>query len=472
MQLTQALSLVPQRQEPRYDAESNERYALLPLEDVQRLVTAPQRDAPLLQFALPRLLDFFNKRGKEKEEVSYAMRGVLNELLYEEAVEEEMQRLRKSNSLLKWVATWAVKKVGRFIRNTIFRFIWRVTKWAIKKIVMGGIRLMLRWLIVPAMEALMGFLATPVGLALAIIGGAAAAGYLMYKLWFDKEPDSNKPSSLEEARALATGAAAPFAAGSVGAFGTPVSVGPYEGVASTDLAALLTKGESRAPNPYIVVNKPNANHGRGAAGTAPLEEMTVSQVMAAQAAGQFNAAGRYQIIDTTLRGAFNALHLTGNELFDRNMQDRIFNEYLTGPKKRPRLYAYLSGKSNDVYGAAADAAQEWASVAMPIGFKLRSGAQADGLKSYYDNSKNNRASITAADMIATLQQERARREGVGVTQTDVTQVVMKPGSAIPATVQNRDKQQAAASYSMGLEPPSPDRTIIQDKRGRPVSVAM
>lgn len=461
MQLTQALTLVPERKR-----EEKDKTGTISVKELARFLDSPSRDVKTMEFAVPQMFEYHKEKAKDDNEVVYTMRGVLTDLTGK-AEEEELSLIEK---LVDIVVEKGVKRLGFFIARTIWGALWDLTKWLVETVVKGAIRNLLRWLIVPVLEAVVGFLMTPVGLALAVVGGALGGAYLIYKAFFSEEPQ--KPKFGEGFAGETAEGALPFGGTSVA--GIPIAVPPGSVTPATDLAALLQKGESNVANPYGVVNIPA---GRGRAAMQPLEQMTVSQVMAAQAAGQFNAAGRYQIIDSTLKGAVKALHLTGNELFDKNLQDRIFNEYLTGPSKRPRLYAYLSGKSNDVYAAAADAAQEWASVATPPGYKTRSGRVSDGTYAYYDNSRNNppKAHISAAQMIATLQLERAKRLGNSATSTVVESraITIAPEAMIPATSQGKIKAVSDAQHSGNtFMPPDKEKTIIKTQDGKLVAVNM
>lgn len=134
--------------------------------------------------------------------------------------------------------------------------------------------------------------------------------------------------------------------------------------------------------------------------------MTVDEVMRAQRNGQFNAAGRYQIIKGTLAKAVEALGLNGTEKFDQGTQDRIFEEYLV-KNKRSAIGDYLSGKSENVRAAMRAAAKEWASVADP-----------ETGKSYYAGVANNKASITLAEMEQAL---RNSRKVLGVPDAAIAQ---------------------------------------------------
>lgn len=460
MQLTQALTLVPERK------REEEKKGTISVSELSEFLKSPSKDVKAMEFALPQMLNFYKEKARDDNEVTHTMRGVITELASREAEEDESLVER----LVDFVVEQGIKGLGKFIAKTIWGALWDLTKWLVETVVKGVIRNVLRWLIIPVFEAVVGFLMTPIGLALAVVGGAVGGAYLIYKAFFDDEPQKAKFGE----GFLGTTAEGPMAFGGTMVAGIPIAVAPGSVTPATDLAALLQRGESNVANPYGVVNIPA---GRGKAAMQPLEQMTVAQVMAAQAAGQFNAAGRYQIIDTTLKGAVAAMHLTGNELFDKNLQDRIFNEYLTGPQKRPRLYAYLSGRSNDVYAAAADAAQEWASVATPAGYPTRSGRISDGTYAYYDNSRNNppKAHITAAQMIATLQMERAKRLGNSAVSTAVEAQAVRvtPEAMIPATSQGKIKAVSDAQNNAStFMPPDKEKTIIKTPDGKLVAVSM
>ncbi|WP_287497788.1 glucosaminidase [Pandoraea sp. CB10b_02] len=166
---------------------------------------------------------------------------------------------------------------------------------------------------------------------------------------------------------------------------------PYKtpNLADTAFGRLIARGEGD----YGSVNL--GKQGNYRASTVDLSSMTVAEVMKAQASGQFNAAGRYQITKGTLSDAVKFLGLSGNEKFDKATQDRIFEQYLVGHKRRA-IGDYLSGRSEDLRAALLAAAKEWASVADP-----RTG------RSYYDGIGNNKASIGLAELEAALKNSRA-----------------------------------------------------------------
>lgn len=184
------------------------------------------------------------------------------------------------------------------------------------------------------------------------------------------------------------------------------SAGGKTSLADTPFGKLIARGEGD----YNSVNR--GAKGGYKAGTENLEGMTVSEVMRAQQEGQFNAAGRYQIIKTTLADAVKKLGLTGTEKFDRGLQDRIFSEYLVG-SKRSAIKDYLTGASDNIVAAMQAAAREWASVADP----------ATG-KSFYDGVGNNRASISVEQLEQALRNTRA-----AMTATPTVYAQRAPGGS-------------------------------------------
>ncbi|RSB74377.1 mannosyl-glycoprotein endo-beta-N-acetylglucosamidase [Burkholderia multivorans] len=192
--------------------------------------------------------------------------------------------------------------------------------------------------------------------------------------------------------AAAPATAAPAASGGL--------AGAMSRLSDTAFGQLIARGEGD----YNSVNRGKA--GGYKAGTEDLENMTVAQVMAAQRAQKFNAAGRYQIIKDTLAEAVRSMGLKGDEKFDRGMQDRIFEQYLVHNKRRA-ISDYLSGKSEQLGEAIYATAKEWASVAVPKGMKTESGRISDGTMTFYDKSGKNKASITEAQMRLAMQNSRA-----------------------------------------------------------------
>jgi muramidase (phage lysozyme) len=169
------------------------------------------------------------------------------------------------------------------------------------------------------------------------------------------------------------------------------------------LASLISRGEGN----YSIANKPSGNSYPVAKGV-DVSKMTIGQIQQAQAQRQLFAVGRYQLIPSTLAGAVKQLGLSADTVFSPALQDKIFSEFLVGAK-RPKIAAYLSGKTDDVAGAALAAAQEWASIGTPKGMKNAHGQVSDGTTSYYAGIGGNKASISADEIMGALQ--AARKDG-------------------------------------------------------------
>lgn len=120
--------------------------------------------------------------------------------------------------------------------------------------------------------------------------------------------------------------------------------------------------------------------------TANLTGRTINEVLQWQSGRQFSAAGKYQIIRKTLQGLKDELGLSGNEMFDETMQDKMavallngrgYEDYLNGDLSEGRFMRNLS--------------MEWA--ALP---KDMSGA------GYYDNDGVNHAGVSPATILTAM----------------------------------------------------------------------
>lgn len=124
----------------------------------------------------------------------------------------------------------------------------------------------------------------------------------------------------------------------------------------------------------------------------PLEDMTVNEVLAWQKnyvrqGSPSSAAGKYQIVQDTLRGLKTEMKLTGEEKFDAKMQDKMFEHLAV----RRGLNDYLSGKiSQDKM--MTNLSQEWASL-----------PKNDGGRSYYHGDGLNRASVAPSSVRQALE---------------------------------------------------------------------
>ena len=95
-----------------------------------------------------------------------------------------------------------------------------------------------------------------------------------------------------------------------------------------------------------------------------LPDMTVSEVMSHQASGKLFAAGRYQIIPSTMKLAVARAGVSPDDMFDQKTQDKL-GLALIYNGQRPTLSGYLQGKNDNLHGAMLDLALEWASAPHP-----------------------------------------------------------------------------------------------------------
>ncbi len=101
--------------------------------------------------------------------------------------------------------------------------------------------------------------------------------------------------------------------------------------------------------------------------------VTVGEILLAQAQRRIHAVGRYQIIGITLRSLVDARCLTGAQLFTEEAQDAAFLCLIK--KNRPSVWRFISSGQGLV--AAANAmSREWASMPYTHGGSYYGGADA------------------------------------------------------------------------------------------------
>ena len=183
----------------------------------------------------------------------------------------------------------------------------------------------------------------------------------------------------------------------------PVIVNPSETV-PTDVPG-ETPGQTRqlldlirqaeAPRGYDQVY---SGIGRADQPPKPLTQMTINEVLAWQdsidARYPSEAAGAYQIMEDTLRPLVPKMGLSGNEVFNEAMQDRLAIALMRGRG----LDDYLAGRiTADQFGL--NLAKEWAGLPVPGG----------GGRGYYDGDGLNGATIPEATFMELLRNPAAYR---------------------------------------------------------------
>ena len=155
--------------------------------------------------------------------------------------------------------------------------------------------------------------------------------------------------------------------------------------------------------------------------------MTVAQILSAQRAKEFNAAGKYQTINSTLQEAVDKGVVSSAEKFTAEVQERIFKQYLVAIK-RPEIKGFITGSNKATLNdALLGSAKEFASVANP----------STG-KSYYAGQGNNKASISAEKMTESLlAQQKVYRENIALGM-DSEQAWLKSFNASTTVVKTEE----------------------------------
>lgn len=176
----------------------------------------------------------------------------------------------------------------------------------------------------------------------------------------------------------------------------PFSITRKKSWADTSFGMLVGKVESN--NDYTAYNRtfPNLK----AFYNTNIDEMPISEIIDKQANRECFAVGRFQLIPTTLKDAVRYLKIDISSRFSKQIQNKIFDEYLI-TVKRPNIIAFLEGKGS-VEDAMYDWAKEFASAGVERGRKISRGRTAIGGESYYSGDGLNKAHLSIKDMRSAL----------------------------------------------------------------------
>ena len=94
-----------------------------------------------------------------------------------------------------------------------------------------------------------------------------------------------------------------------------------------------------------------------------LTDMTVGEVMSQQSSGKLFAAGRYQIIPSTMKYIVKEMNIDKEAKYDKSLQDKLGVGLIK--YKRPYAWQYIQKQHNDENGALLELAREWASLPDP-----------------------------------------------------------------------------------------------------------
>lgn len=135
-----------------------------------------------------------------------------------------------------------------------------------------------------------------------------------------------------------------------------------------------------------------------------IDKMPISEIIDKQDNREYFAVGRFQLIPTTLKDAVRYLKIDISLKFSKDIQNKIFDEYLI-TVKRPNIIAFLEGKGS-VEDAMYDWAKEFASAGVESGRKISRGRIAVGGESYYSGDGLNKAHLSIEDMRAALMKSK------------------------------------------------------------------
>jgi hypothetical protein len=381
------------------------------------------------------------KNKREAEDSLLASLGALS-VLEKDRDEDPDDEDSIVNKILSWLGMKVGKMVAKSFVRLVFRSMFNAVRWLVTDVLGGALGFAIRSLALPLLEMVTAILLTPEILIAAGIGVVLAGLGWLGKLMFDRffRPDSEfSPSgvrettnSLDNSRILTpqqtVGRAAQPSTRQRQQFAAPGNAAPVRGTVTgaqfERIESLIARGEGD----YNSVNYSSRGPRAGRSGHEDLVHMTIGEIREQQRIGNYNAVGRYQLIQGTLTEAVNFLNLSPNTLFSVATQDMIFQRFLIGHKRKV-IMDYIQGRTDNLWGAVLASAQEWASVAAPQGATLYHGGVGNGLVSYYSGVQGNHASITAQEMATVLQQERAQYANGG----QPTNSTVATGTATAAT---------------------------------------
>lgn len=147
--------------------------------------------------------------------------------------------------------------------------------------------------------------------------------------------------------------------------------------------------------------------------TKTVDQIINSHTLSANNVNRYFAVGKYQVAGGTMASAKQAMNLTGNEIFDKAMQERFFKEYLINKAGGGKLAAFVKQGQGEVDDAQYAAAKEWASIAVPHGKTIKGGLTvSNGNLSFYE-SRANHANLQSTSALKILLQEIKQLRSTG-----------------------------------------------------------
>jgi hypothetical protein len=224
--------------------------------------------------------------------------------------------------------------------------------------------------------------------------------------------------------------------------GDGTRVQPQETLMGEDRSQSTSSGSASNTFDTIVSGEGGVNSvNRGNAGDTPggakaifgknLTEMTVGEIMDAQAKGKVFAVGKYQIIPATMKEFVSGSDVKRSDKFTEATQDK-FKDYVINVK-RPEVGKYLRGETNDPTEAGQALAREFASV----GLQYAENGNTRGRSRYAGGPGSNAASISPDEIIESLKKDRRQREKM---PTQTTKPAPPPTSVEPLLPPTEDQK--------------------------------
>jgi hypothetical protein len=216
------------------------------------------------------------------------------------------------------------------------------------------------------------------------------------------------------------------------------------GAAAENSMELIAGGEGG----YNSINMGTAGDTPGGAKSVlgkNLTDMTVGQVMDAQANKGVHAAGKYQIIPSTMKGFVNKMGISREDKFNEATQEK-FKEYVS-KHKRPIVGSFVEGKvgENKIDDVVMELAREFASVGVPYDTIGNRGQRIEKGQSFYSTEGGNAASINPDKLKQQLLLDRKKFSG----QTAQTP---PPAQVAAAPTQTQANQAKASAISQPVTP--------------------
>ncbi len=136
-----------------------------------------------------------------------------------------------------------------------------------------------------------------------------------------------------------------------------------------------------------------------------IKDILASGSKSPDATDRYFTSGKYQTTVYTLAEAVKKMGLTGEEIYDADMQERVFREFLIYHAGGGKLAAFIFKNVGSLTDAQYAASQEWASIAAPEGTKIKDGRISDGTLSYYEKAKQNHANPRSTAMVIAVLEE-------------------------------------------------------------------